>query len=140
MKRQRKWDYICLTGRFNKQFCDPYVSAHLSTAISLKIILLYTASSFLFLDITKNIHCEEILIEKHICPHVPQPICHFRELLPTLPPQFFMLISVVGVLYWDPLAGVLEQSSPPWETPTSARPGTDFRAYSIEDISIVRHS
>ena len=40
-----------------------------------------------------------ILIEKHICPGGPQPICHFRELLPTLPPQFFKLISMVGVLF-----------------------------------------
>ena len=40
-----------------------------------------------------------ILIEKHICPGVPRPIHQFRELLPTLPLQSFMLISVVGVLF-----------------------------------------
>ena len=40
-----------------------------------------------------------IPIEKHICLDNPRPIHHFRDRLPTLPLQFFMLISVVRVLF-----------------------------------------
>ena len=51
------------------------------------------------------------------------------------PLQFFMLINMVGELFWSPTLWpqFWGPSSSPWGSPTSARPGTDFRACFIKN-------
>ena len=80
----------------------------------------------------------DVFLPKNLFLNLEPPLCtgRFTPLAP---------LCIVKLVIWNffpdhsrHLGGVLGPSPSPWRTPTSARPGTDLRAYFIEQLLMGR--